>query len=158
VEYLLKILEEKRPKYFIFENVKGILSEKFRDFYTSILDEIVRLGYDVDASVYNTKDYGIPHNRERVFFTGARDGELIFFRKPQPIKLEKHLGDLLEDKVDKKYFLTEKFLEWATGREGAFEGRFKIKSPESVANCLTTRGGGRITDNFIFQYPRGKNK
>ena len=155
---LLKILEVKKPKYFIFENVKGILSEKFRPFYTSILDEIVRLGYEVDASVYNTKDYGIPHNRERVFFSGERNGDLFFFRKPNPIKLEKCLGDLLEDHVDEKYFLTEKFLKWATWREGAFEGRFKIKDPKEVANCLTTRGGGRITDNFIFQYPRGKNK
>lgn len=54
--------------YFKFENVKGILSKKFRPFYRSILDRIVELGYDVDASVYNTKDYGIPHNRQRVFF------------------------------------------------------------------------------------------
>ena len=75
----------KRPKYFILENVKGILwndkrdkKDKYGETWKIIWSEIERLtelGYYVDWKVMNTRDYGIPQNRERVYIVGTMEGE-----------------------------------------------------------------------------------
>ena len=67
VEYLLEILEKKQPKFFVFENVKGLMSKKFDTFRESIFKRIADAWYWYDFKVLNTKDFWLPQNRERVF-------------------------------------------------------------------------------------------
>jgi DNA (cytosine-5)-methyltransferase 1 len=57
VEYLLQILEKKQPKYFVFENVKGLMSKKFDEFRHSIFERIEKAGYQLNYKVLNTKDF-----------------------------------------------------------------------------------------------------
>jgi len=104
VEYLLQILEKKQPSYFIFENVKGLMSKKFDEFRESIIERIIEAWYKPTYKVLNTKDFWLPQNRERVFIVGqlARDLDESIFPQWQP--LTTFLKDILEVDVDKKYY------------------------------------------------------
>lgn len=121
---LLKYLESQRPKYFILENVKGLLSHNKGQTMSIILDCLAKtvnsqysftmydegLNYHIYYKVLNTKDYGLPQNRERVFIVGFRDDNHTF-RWPKPFKLEKKLADILEGEVDDKYYLSDNAVE-----------------------------------------------
>ena len=70
-EYL-RCLEEKKPKYFIWENVKGVLSSRRGYDFGNILTAFSEAGYSLWWQVLNAKDFGVPQNRERVFVVGTR--------------------------------------------------------------------------------------
>jgi DNA (cytosine-5)-methyltransferase 1 len=67
-----RVLKAKQPKYFVAENVKGILSHNKGESFCLIIEKLIDCGYDVDFKILNTKDYGIPQNRERVIIIGKR--------------------------------------------------------------------------------------
>jgi len=69
----LDVIKNKKPKYFILENVKGLLWHDKRKTWNRILEELELLvEYNVDWKVLNTRDYGIPQNRERIFIVGIK--------------------------------------------------------------------------------------
>ena len=68
----VKILEAKQPKFFIFENVKGLLSHDGGKSMEKICEELCGAGYALDFEVLNSKNFGVPQNRERVFIVGIR--------------------------------------------------------------------------------------
>ena len=68
----IKILRAKRPKYFLFENVKGLLSHDRGKSMERICEELCESGYAIDFDVLNSKNFGVPQNRERVFIFGVR--------------------------------------------------------------------------------------
>lgn len=96
---------EKRPKYLVMENVKALTSEKFRPLFLRWCDELTGYGYTNFSQVLNAKDYGIPQNRERIFVVSILGD--AWFTFPQPRELKLRLKDLLEDKVDEKYYLPQ---------------------------------------------------
>lgn len=96
---------EKRPKYLVMENVKALTSEKFRPLFLKWCDELTGYGYTNFSQVLNAKDYGIPQNRERIFVVSILGD--AWFTFPQPRELKLRLKDLLEDKVDEKYYLPQ---------------------------------------------------
>jgi len=67
-----RILRAKQPKFFIFENVKGLLSHNGSKSMERICEELCSSGYSIDFEVLNSKDYGVPQNRQRVFIIGVR--------------------------------------------------------------------------------------
>lgn len=67
-----RILRAKRPKYFIAENVKGLLSHNGGKSMERICEELCDCGYAIDFEVLNAKNFGVPQNRERVFIIGIR--------------------------------------------------------------------------------------
>ena len=73
---IARILEDKRPKYFLFENVKGLLSHDEGRTFKRILAILSELGYALEWQIVNSKDYGLPQNRERLFIKGyfGREG------------------------------------------------------------------------------------
>ena len=104
-----KILKEKMPKYSIIENVKNLTSQRFKEQFDSILNDIKELGYTNYWQVLNAKDFGVPQNRERIFIVSIRNDivdkkEFVF---PSPVILNLKLKDILEDKVDEKFYLSE---------------------------------------------------
>lgn len=117
-----EFIQKNKPRYFIFENVKGLLSDNggktFSEWVNllggkSINGNPVIFPYD-DAVPYhlyykvlNAKHHGVPQNRERVFLIGIRDDQDNNFRFPVEEQLTKRLKDVLEDEVDEKYFLSE---------------------------------------------------
>lgn len=104
----LRIVEKLRPKYVVWENVKNLLSKKHRHNFDAYLDAMFDLGYENNYKVLNAKDYGVPQNRERVFTISIRKDIYKGYFFPAPIPLEKRLGDVLEDNVDEKYYLSDK--------------------------------------------------
>lgn len=103
----------KRPKFLCLENVKAMVSSKFVGMFNLWQRELERLGYVNFAQVLNAKDYGVPQNRERIFLVSIRiDDETPSYHFPKPFPLTVRLKDVLEEKVDEKYYLSDKMLEY----------------------------------------------
>ncbi len=107
-----RIIKECQPKVFIFENVKGITNHDKGRTWQIIKGVFSDLGYDIHEQVLNSKDYGIPQHRERMFCIGFR--EKTDFDYPIPITLEYVMYDFLEDYFSSKYFLKEKGVKFVT--------------------------------------------
>lgn len=104
---IIRIAEIKKPKYMVLENVEGLTQSKFKHTFRKILEELYRIGYNVTYKLMNTKDYGIPQNRNRIIFVCYRNDIPMEFTWPEKEKLTLLLKDLLELKIDKKYYLNE---------------------------------------------------
>lgn len=79
VAYCIEYIRTKRPKYFVLENVKGLLSIHGGQLFKLILSELSSIrGYTIAYKVLNTNDFGIPQNRERVFIIGSRVSSVDF--------------------------------------------------------------------------------
>lgn len=103
---IIRIAEVKKPKFMLLENVKGLLSKKHKNTFEKILSELKRIGYYVKWKLLNSKDYGIPQNRERVFFVCFREKvNFESFKWPEKQELNLFLKDILEESVDDKYYL-----------------------------------------------------
>lgn len=123
----LEFIQKNKPRFFIFENVKGLLSHdknnKDAAIGSTFQEWINYLGcksvnglptifpyedavpYHIYWKVLNAKEHGVPQNRERVFIIGIRDDKDNTFTFPKEEHLTKTLKDVLEEKVDEKYFL-----------------------------------------------------
>ena len=104
---LTKALKIKQPKYFLFENVKGLMIKKFEEFRKQLVKSWEDCGYKVYSEVLNTKDFGIPQSRPRVFFVGIREDINQDFKFPEKEELKIFIKDILEQNVDEKYLLKE---------------------------------------------------
>lgn len=67
---IARILKSKKPRMFILENVKGLLSHDGGNTFKTIISTLAQLGYDLEWQVLNSKNFGVPQNRERVFIVG----------------------------------------------------------------------------------------
>lgn len=150
------------PKYLLLENVKNLVGKKFIKDFERWLNFLNSLGYYSNWEVLNAKDYGIPQNRERVFVVSSL--EKMHYKFPKPVELKSKMKDLLEEKVDDKYYLSEKYLKCFSdtkNRNGFIRGeKFNPRKSEdcNTAFAITTRAGSRPTDNFIIQKGHGFNK
>jgi len=133
---IIRIAEVKKPKWMLLENVKGLLSEAHSKTFKKILSELNRIGYEVSWKVLNSKDYGIPQNRERIWFVCIRKDifEPLKFSWPECRALNLFLEDILEP-FSEKYILSE------AQKNRIKKGRFNPK----IAHCLT--GGGHSGGN-----------
>ncbi len=105
-----RLVSEIRPKCFIYENVRALLSNDNGRTWATMSRVFTDLGYDWKHAVLNARDYGMPQNRERVFVVGFRKGLDVgdAFRFPEPRKLTRTMQDFLLDTVPGKYYLPEK--------------------------------------------------
>ena len=149
------------PKYLLLENVKNLVGKKFIKDFERWLSFLSSLGYYSNWEVLNAKDYGIPQNRERVFVVSSLEN--IHYNFPKQVELKSKMKDLLEEKVDDKYYLSEKLLKCFSdtkNRNGFTRG--EKFNPRKLENCntafaITTRAGARATDNYIIQLGNLKN-
>lgn len=158
----LRIIEAKKPKYAIAENVKNLVGKRFKGDFEQLLALLDDMGYNSYWQVLNAKDYGIPQNRERVFIVSIRkdidNGCFVF---PNTIPLETRMKDYLEDEVDEKYFLKDTkdfFIRHSLEQEAKGNGfRFSphIKKNAEIAATITTKAGSRMDDNYVLDidYP-----
>lgn len=109
---MCRVLREKQPKCFIAENVKGILTANKRSAFPLIIKEFEESGYNVKYTIVNSANFGVPQKRERVIIVGFRkDLNVNFIFPSESIKNESDfipLKTIIEDKVDEKYFFSEK--------------------------------------------------
>ena len=108
VEYL-RVIRANKPNFGIYENVKNIVGRQFKDTtFKLFTDELEEYGYNVYWKVLNAKNYGIPQNRERVYLIFIKkDLDNGQFKFPEPFGNGIRLKDILEDVVDKKYYISE---------------------------------------------------
>lgn len=99
-----KIIEEKKPKYLMMENVKNLIGKNHKHNFDEFLLYLESLGYKNKWGILNARDFGVPQNRERVFCISVLDQE-IEFEFPKEVKLEKTLNDILEKNVPDSYYL-----------------------------------------------------
>jgi DNA (cytosine-5)-methyltransferase 1 len=171
-----EFIQKNKPRFFIFENVKGLLSHDktnkkdkmgntFREWLDYLGGKSVNgvanmypiedaVPYHIHWKVLNAKKHGVPQNRERVFIIGIRDDQDNTFVWPEEEELSKRLKDVVEDKVDNKYFLSEKMINGFTKHnENHTEKKtgfiFNPKSEDDVANCLRANAALCPTDNTI---------
>lgn len=102
---IARIIKEKEPKAFILENVKQLVGHDKGKTLKVIVQSLKDLGYHVQYSVLNALDFGLPQKRERVVIVGHK--EPILFTFPNPEKPYKSLTEILENKVDEKYFASD---------------------------------------------------
>ena len=138
-----------QPECFILENVKGLLSHDSGKTFQTITDVLTNgggtlngqmgmdsiedgLGYHVYTKVLNTKDYGIPQNRERIFIVGFRNWRE--FRFPKEFPLDITLKDLLEGDVNEKYYLSENRINTLKTNDRSIG--FTDVDTKKIANCL----------------------
>lgn len=172
-----EFIKENKPRYFIFENVKGLLSDNkksskdkigqtFQNWLTLLGGKSTNgvpiifphedsVPYHIYWKVLNAKHYGVPQNRERVFIIGIRDDQGNVFSWPKEIPLVKRLKDVLEENVDPKYYLSDKMIQCFTKHKDRHDSKgngfgFKPKEDlDTYVNSVTTCSGSRATDNFI---------
>lgn len=117
-----EFIQKNKPRFFIFENVKGLLSDDegntFQEWVNMLGGKSVNglpilfpydnsVPYHLYWQVLNSKKHGVPQNRERVFLVGIRDDEDNKFQFPKEEHLTKRLKDVLEEEVFEKYFLSD---------------------------------------------------
>lgn len=97
----IRIVSEKKPKFFLIENVQGILEEKHTTALHGFLDMLKSAGYNICYELLNAADYKVPQDRFRVFFIGIRNDLNVKFSFPDaacatPITLRQAIGDIVE--------------------------------------------------------------
>lgn len=154
-----RVIQAKRPKYLLLENVKALTSKIHIDNFETWLDTLKSYGYTNYWKIVNSKAHNIPQNRERVFVVSIL-GEHPPFEFPKETPLTIHLKDILEEEIEEKYFLNEEFasrfivnpnpstdesgliLAGTVEKEGWNDSIKRVYSTDGCAPCLTTMQGG----------------
>nr|DAX78142.1 MAG TPA: Cytosine specific methyltransferase [Caudoviricetes sp.] len=145
-----RVVSEARPNVFVYENVKGFLSINGGKSYQRFLDALRGLGYLCHAEALNTKDYGIPQNRERLYVVGFLNADEYHAFSLAPKAGCGRLADFLNTSVEERYFLSDRALAHFRGKNPKFNGEFCPKDAnENIANTLATNPGHRRIDTFI---------
>jgi DNA (cytosine-5)-methyltransferase 1 len=150
-----EFIKVNKPRYFIFENVKGLLSDDngktFQEWVNLLGGKSVNgdsvlfpypdsVPYHLYWKVLNAKEHGVPQNRERVFLIGIRDDNDNNFRWPVEEHLTKRLKDVLEENVGEKYFLSENMVHCILNHRDKRDSQNKFPMDENdIGSCLTAR-------------------
>jgi DNA (cytosine-5)-methyltransferase 1 len=165
----LEFIQENKPRFFIFENVKGLLSDDngrtFSEWVNFLGGKSVNgapvlfpyadsVPYHLYWKVLNAKHHGVPQNRERVFLIGIRDDKDNNFSFPAEEHLTKRLKDVIDSEVNQKYFLSKKLIDFficntKKNKENGNGFKFAPKIENDICNSITTKAGCRMDDNYI---------
>lgn len=107
-EDILRICKDKKPKYILLENVKGLAAGKLKTTFNKIIDELKSINYDVKHCILNSKDYGVPQNRERLWifgFLGSLPDEFVL--TPPKERLNFRLKDFLDKNPSEDLYRSE---------------------------------------------------
>ena len=144
-----EFIQVNKPRFFIFENVKGLLSDDsgktFSEWINMLGGKSVNgnavlfpyensVPYHIYWQVLNAKNFGVPQNRERVFIIGIRDDEDNSFQFPKEEYLTKRLKDVLEDEVLSKFTLSEEAINKCLKSQANKD--LLIKEVSDVSKCI----------------------
>lgn len=141
-----RLVNEIKPKIFIYENVKGLLNHDKGETWKVVKDVFSELGYSFSYQILNAKDYGIPQNRERVFVVGFKEKQDFLF--PATIPLNMTMQDFLEDDINSKYYLPEKGIKFVTDTKNLQKRYTQING--EVALCQKANQQFNWHGDFIF--------
>jgi DNA (cytosine-5)-methyltransferase 1 len=144
-----EFIQVNKPRYFIFENVKGLLSDDggktFQEWVNMLGGKSVNgvpvifpyeesVPYHLYWKVLNAKNHGVPQNRERVFLIGIRDDNDNTFRFPIEEPLTKKLKDILEEEILKKFYLSDLAIEKCLKSEA--NKNMLVKEVSDISKCI----------------------
>jgi DNA (cytosine-5)-methyltransferase 1 len=169
-----EFITKNKPRFFIFENVKGLLSDDNGKTFQKWIDYLggksvngnpvifpheMATPYHVYYQVMNSKHYGVPQNRERIFIVGIRDDEDNTFTFSKPFQLVKRLKDVLESEVDEKYFLSDKMLTWIDKHreKRSSSGKYPFTEEDDYTGCITARYNKMGAEDVFIGAIRGRN-
>lgn len=135
---ICRILDKKKPQAFLLENVKGLVGNNKGKTFEVILKHLRELGYNVFYKVLNSKNFGVPQHRERIYIVGLLNHTEFEFPDPH---IETKIKDILEPKVDKKYYFSRKYLDYLINKKIKEESKgngfyYKMIDPEGVSTTL----------------------
>jgi len=143
-----RIVKESQPNVFIFENVKGLINHDSGNTFETIKATFDELGYKYFYQVMNSKDYGIPQHRERIFVIGFKNKKTDF-TFPESIPLEYKMQDFLEDYIDSKYYLKEKGIKFVTSSFNKQKRYTQING--EIALCQKANQQFNWHGDFVFE-------
>ena len=107
----LRIINDKKPKFAIAENVKNLVSKKFINDLDNMIQELDEMGYNSYYKVLNSKNYGSPQSRERVFIVSIRkDVDTFNFKFPKEIECNISINDIAEENIKDKYYCKNSYI------------------------------------------------
>lgn len=146
-------IEKKHPKFLLMENVKALTQKKFSADFRRWREWLIKQGYKNYYAVLNSKDYGVPQNRERVFMVSFF-GEHSPYSFPKPFELTRRLKHVLEDEVEEKYWLKPEQIraiiqhnERKQSEGCGFKTNFQ--TGEGISGAIKTKEGSREYDTYI---------
>ena len=145
-----QILQEKTPNAFILENVKNLMRHDRGRTLETILNVLRNdLGYYVpDPQILNSKDFGVPQNRERIYIVGFKSGG-GGFQYPAPLSINTNIKKIMEEKtVSAKYYLSTAYLSSLKEHRRRHESKgngfgYEIRGHNEIANAIVCGGMGR---------------
>ncbi|WP_139452392.1 DNA cytosine methyltransferase [Campylobacter armoricus] len=142
-----RIIKECEPKVFIYENVKGLINHNEGKTWQIVQETFKSLGYTIYSQILNSKYYGIPQNRERIFLVGFKDK--LKFDFPKPVKLTSTMQDFLQDFTDSKYYLKEKGIKFVTSSKNRLKRYTQING--KIALCQKANQQYNWHGDFVFE-------
>ena len=148
----IRVIKEAQPKMFIFENVKGLTTHEKGKTFDFVKKKFYDLNYDIQYSILNGKDYGIPQSRNRLFMVGINKNSNIKLNifPPPKIELLIKMKDLLEDNVENKYYLQEKGVSFVTKEKNIKKKYTQING--DIALCQKKNQQFNWHGDFIKEY------
>jgi DNA (cytosine-5)-methyltransferase 1 len=162
---IVRILNVRKPKAFVLENVRNLIRHNRGDTFNHIKNELEKAGggYSIFYEVLNSKNFGVPQQRERTYIVGLKKAvaAFVFPQKGKYIRA-KTLGDVLEKSVLEKHYLTEKYYKGLLNHKKRHNEKGSgfgcaIVNPEGISNTLVCGNMGRER-NLIKDVPTGKNR
>lgn len=176
-----KVVKETQPKYFIFENVYGLMNHDKGNTIRVILNTFNELGYYVDFNVFNSKYYNVPQNRERIYIVGKRKDlvdnpnyhvlskgkrkidevhnwcvdniEYINLLPTPKINITTKLTDILEDSVSDEYSLPQDIYKKLILHHNKEENTLHVKQATKQGYDFATKG-----DSVNISFPNSKTR
>ena len=108
---IARILNDKRPKAFLLENVRNLLTHDHGRTFAVIKDTLEELNYKVYFNLFKAREFGVPQNRERIYIVGFDKTQVPnyeSFQFPKPLNIPTSVGSILESQVDDKYTISDK--------------------------------------------------
>jgi DNA (cytosine-5)-methyltransferase 1 len=153
---VVRICEYHKPKVIFCENVKGLVNHDKGKTLAVILSAFEQIGYNVYYKVLNSKDYGVPQNRERIYIVAFRKDIISSdFKFPEPLNQNIKLEDIIEkDKPDNKYWLSQQYVDTLKKHKLRHENKgngfgYKIRELNDIAGAIVCGGMGREKNLII---------
>lgn len=146
------IAKIKKPKFLFAENVKALTTKTFKEDFKGMLMLLNQIGYNTYWKILNSKDYGVPHSRQRVYILSIRKDIDKGYDFPKPIPLTTKASDYYETNVSDEYYLRESDMKYLS--------EFRLKKKYSSLNadiiiCQTTKQGNLANPQNFVRDKRG---
>ncbi|WP_368263301.1 DNA cytosine methyltransferase [Clostridium disporicum] len=143
--YYLQVLKEKKPKAFVFENVKGMVSKKHKAYFDELIKAFEELGYDINYKIVNAHHWGVPQLRERLLIVGIRKDFDKTFEFPDDVQKRLAIRDVLSDLPEPKMVMN-------SSKDIQYINQNTVSNPNHIGFGLR-----KDEQSYIDEIPSGGN-